>query len=115
MARALTTDPQIDAFISKVIAEANHHAPSVASIIMPLSVAVRARVNLTLDRVEVYERNGRLARTCWVTIGSNRYVFGYDYDTRTILLRARGIQGAVIERFDNSTPQSVINSRTASL
>lgn len=115
MARALTTNPQIDAFITKVIGEANHHAPNVAAIIMPLSIAVRARVNLNVDKVEVYERNGQLARTCWVTIGGNRYVFAYDYSTQKIQLKAGSTQGAVIERFDNNSSQSVINNRAAAL
>ena len=79
MARHLRTNIEIDNFITKVIAEANHHAPNVGAIIMPLSSAVRARLNLAVDKVEVYERNGNLARTCWVTIGGNRYTqFGPD-------------------------------------
>ncbi|AKI03193.1 hypothetical protein IMCC20628_04523 [Hoeflea sp. IMCC20628] len=79
MARRLTTDSQIDQFISRVIGEANHHAPQVVTVIKPLSDAVRRRLNLLIDRVEVYERNGKLARTCWVTVEGNRYVFRYDY------------------------------------
>ena len=55
MARRLNTDRQIDKFITKVIGEANHHASGVAQVIMPLSQAIRARLNLTQDKVEVYE------------------------------------------------------------
>ena len=58
MARRLTTNRQIDAFIRKVIGDANHHAPSVSQVIMPLSQAVRAILNLAQDRVEVIERLG---------------------------------------------------------
>lgn len=56
MARHLRTNIEIDNFITKVIAEATHHALNVAAIIMPLSSAVRARLNLAVDKVEVYER-----------------------------------------------------------
>jgi hypothetical protein len=62
MARHLTTNLQIDAYISKVIVDANHHAPGVAAVIMPLSTEVRSRLNLNIDKIEVFERKGNLAR-----------------------------------------------------
>lgn len=115
MARRLTTDPEIDQFISKVIGEANHHASQVEAIIQPLSDAVRSRLNLLIDRVEVYERNGKLARTCWVTVGGNRYVFTYDYQTFKIQLKDKGTQGTIRYQFDNSTTQANILQQVALL
>lgn len=103
MARRLRTNNQIDAFISRIINEANHHSPEVAQIILPLSQAVRAKLILAQDRVEIYERLGRLARTCWVTLGGNRYAFSYNYNSQKIDLRARSIQGPLIAQFDNRT------------
>lgn len=115
MARRLTTNNQINAFINKVTAEANHHASGVAQIILPLSQAVRARLNLAQDRVEVYERLGQMARTCWVTLGGKRYVFSYNYSTIKIDLRDGSLQGPLVFQFDNRTTLASIRRVVASL
>ncbi|PCD78141.1 hypothetical protein [Pseudothioclava arenosa] len=104
MARKLTTNQEIDAFIAKVIGEAHHHGGNVEHVIQPLSDEVRQRLNLKLDKVEVYERNGNLARTCWVTLQGSRYVFTYNYKTKQIDLRDHSIHGAWRFSFDNATP-----------
>jgi hypothetical protein len=103
MARKLATNSQIDAFISAVITQAQHHAPQVVNVIQPLANAVRARLNLARDTVHVYERNGHLARTCWVKRAGRRYAFSYNYDQGVIDLRRGGIQGPTIFQFSNST------------
>jgi hypothetical protein len=109
VARKLTSDQQIDHFISNVIHEANHHAPSVNAIIKPLSDAVRARLVLGSDTVSVYERNNQLARTCWVVLNGKRYAFSYNYDDLVIDLRERSIQGQVLHKFSNRTSFATIN------
>lgn len=108
MARQLRTDAQIDAFIDRVIDEARHHASRVERIIKPLSDAVRAQMTKNRDKVAVYERNGNLARTCWVTISGRRYVFSYAYKNKTIELRDRSTRGQVLCSFDNNTSKKTI-------
>jgi len=115
MARRLTTNNQINTFINRVIGEANHHAPGVAQVILPLSQAVRARLNLAQDRVEVYERLGQMARTCWVTLGGKKYAFSYNYKAKKIDLRNRSIQGSLIYQFDNQTTAPSIRRVVAGL
>ena len=115
MARQLNTDTEIDTFISKVICEANHHGAQVEAIIKPLSDEVRQHLDLSRDTVKVYERNGKLARTCWVSINGRRYVFSYNYDTTKIELRAKTTQGANLFAFDNSTSQADIVSEVSKL
>ncbi|GGO58325.1 hypothetical protein SAMN05444398_11287 [Roseovarius pacificus] len=115
MARNLSTDADIDAYIAKVIQEAHHHAQWVAQIIQPLSDEVRNKLNLSPDTVEVYERNGNLARTCWVTLSGNRYVFTYDYGGRKIDLKERTLRGRLIHSFDNNTPTATIAAVVAQL
>ncbi|MBY3544806.1 hypothetical protein HFN69_22060 [Rhizobium laguerreae] len=56
-----STDKDSDNFIAKVVANANHHAPNVAAVITSLSNAARARLNLAIDQVEVYERTANLS------------------------------------------------------
>ncbi len=115
MARRLRTNPQIDSFIQAVLGQAMHHGGNVAHVILPLSNAVRARLNLQVDRVDVYERNGNLARTCWVTVNGNRYAFSYGYGASVIELRQGSIQGPVIFQFDNSTSAGAIAQQAAAL
>ena len=115
MARHLRTNTEIDNFITKVIQDANHHAPNVAAVVTPLSNAVRARINLAIDKIAVYERNGNIARTCWVTIGGNRYVCTYNHDTQKIDLKRRTLQGALIFQFDNNTSAQSIAVQVAAL
>ena len=114
MARQLTTDAQIDAFIRKVIKKAHHHATNVEHVIEPLSDIVRAAMSQT-DTIEVFERNGKLARTCWVTIGGDRYVFSYEYTSATIELRERTTRGSVLHSFDNSWAKKAIKQAIGSL
>ena len=115
MARKLKTDRQIDAFIEKVIDEAKHHALNVHKVILPLSEEVRERLDLKSDKVEVFERNGNLARTCWVVINGARYVFSYNYEAEQIELRDRTTQGRVLFSFENGTGRQIIREAVARL
>ena len=118
MARQLTTDPQIDAFIQKVIVEAGHHAVAVQQVIFPLSQAVRSRLTLGIDKVEVYEKNGQIARTCWVTFAGppwRRWAFSYNYKQQKIDLRRHSVQGPTVFQFDNTTSAAAIATQVALL
>lgn len=115
MARRLKTEAQIDRFIARVLAEATHHAPGVADVIEPLSDAVRRHLNLTTDTIEVYERNGEIARTCWVTIDDCRYAFSYNYDDGMIDVRERSLQGDILFQFDNNTTGTQIGRQVRRL
>jgi len=99
----------------RVLGEAQDHGGKVLNVIQPLSDEVRKRINLNTDKVEVYERNGNMARTCWVTIQGRRYAFSYNYKTEKIDLRDRSIQGAKRFDFDNSTSFSDIQSEVGKL
>ena len=103
MARRLNTERQIDRYIDNIANEARHHAQAVQDAIWPLAKAVRLKLNLGTDKIEIYERNGNLARTCWVTIGGRRCAFSYDYPSQKIVIRDRSLQGRVIFQCDNST------------
>jgi glutamine synthetase len=114
MALRLTTNAQISAYVASVVADANHHAPQVAAIVQPLANEVLARLAPT-DTIDVYERGGITARTCWVRIAGNRYCFSYNYDLHTIELRNRSTQGTVRFSFDNSTSITQIQREVAAL
>ncbi|MBK3340015.1 hypothetical protein [Burkholderia pseudomallei] len=114
MARNLRTNAQIDKYIDQVIEAAKHHAAGVKNVIQPLSDEVRKNLQLGPDKVEVYERNGKIARTCWVTINGKRNVFTYDYKAGRIDLKEGGLQGRTIHSFENSTTLGTIRQIIAS-
>ncbi|PHR62337.1 MAG: hypothetical protein COA47_04530 [Robiginitomaculum sp.] len=115
MARQLKTNTKIDDFIAKVINEAHHHASAVERVIKPLSDEVRNRLDLSVDTIAVYERNGQLARTCWVVLSGKRYVFSYNYSKKQIVLRDHTLRGRERFSFDNNTPLTDIVGEVAKL
>jgi hypothetical protein len=114
MARRLTTNRQIDQYVAAVIDAANHHAHPVQDVIQPLADAVRARLGPN-DTIDVYERNGVVARTCWVRISGKRYCFSYDYDNYVIDLRDGSLQGTLRFSFDNATTAKQLQAQIAAL
>lgn len=110
MARRLRTDPQIDRYIQYVIGEAKHHAGNVKKTIFPLSQAVRQRLNLSADEVWVYEREGNMARSCWVKLNGKTYFFTYNYGPQQIEIRHDSMRGTVYARLDDSMSQAQINA-----
>lgn len=116
MARKLTTNQEIDDFIARVISAAQRpHGYNVRNVIHPLSQEVRKRLVLGRDEIEVLERNGKLARTCWVTLNGARYVFSYDPNKRVIQLKPRSIQASPQATFDNSTSLADIQKEVGNL
>ncbi|WP_131798470.1 hypothetical protein [Acidovorax sp. GW101-3H11] len=114
MARRLTTIGQINRYVASVIADANHHAPQVSQVIQPLANAVLARFGPN-DTIDVYERQGVVARTCWVRIAGTRYCFSYNYTNHVIDLRDRSLQGNLRFAFDNATTTAQIRAQVAAL
>lgn len=115
MARHLKTKKQIDDYVAYVDNQAVHHAPNVKDVLFDLAQEVIGRLNLLSDRIEVFERNGKIARTCWVTITGKRYVFSYDYGTHQIVLRDQSIQGVERFRFDNNVTTAQIKKIVVAL
>lgn len=115
MARRLSTNFEIDDFIANIFKEAKHHAPNVKSVIQPLSDQVRRRLNMAVDVVAVYERNGKLARTCWVTLNGKRYVFSYNYSKKQIVMRRGTLRGYILFEFDHATSIAQIQSAVATM
>lgn len=114
MARTLNTSTEIDNYVTDVLAQARHHAHNVELIIQPLATEVRNRLGPN-DTIEVYERNGTLARTCWITISNKRYCFTYDYSDHSIALRDRSLQGTLRFTFDNKTTLNQIRQQIMKL
>jgi hypothetical protein len=115
MARNLTTQNEIREYVDTVTIAARHHAPNVENIIPELETAVLNRLNLSVDKIKVYERNGNLARTCWITFASKRYAFSYSYATDEIELKQDSLQGVLIATFSNSSNVQSIKTLIQSL
>lgn len=108
MARQLVNRQETDDFILTVKAAAEHHGHNVQNVIDVLYDEVMKRFAFDLDKIKVYERNGKTARTTWVTLDGNRYVFTYDYPEQKIKLLKGSTQGQLIESFDDGASQELI-------
>jgi hypothetical protein len=116
MARKLSNDQEIDDFIAQVQKAAlAKHGANVRTVIKPLSQEVRKRFVWGRDEIAVLERNGKLARTCWVTINGARYVFSFDGDKKVIQLKPRSTRQSPQATFDNSTSAADIQREVARL
>ncbi|MEN2991510.1 hypothetical protein WG926_24575 [Tistrella sp. BH-R2-4] len=115
MAIRLTTDADIDAFIVRIIDDANHHGRTVNMIIQPLSDEVRKYLDLRYDTVYVYTREGNMGRACWVTIKGKRYAFSYNHTDQNITLRLKNMRGTVQFSFDNNSTAADIVREVANL
>ena len=86
MARKLVDRNATDAFIVRVLERASHalgmHGP-----VKTIYAQMIKLIDFEKDTVEVFERNGEIARTTWVTLQGCRMVFTYDYPGKRLLLK----------------------------
>lgn len=111
MATTLKLPHDIDDFIAKVRTEAKHHAPQVDKAVKWLANAVRARTDFL--EVSVLTRNGKLARTCWVTLSGKRYAFSYNYKIGKIDIRANSTRGKTLHSTESADGQSNVKKLAA--
>ena len=109
----LRTNAQIDKYIAKAIVEAGHHAQNVELVVQPLCDAVRQRLNIGVDTIELYWRAGRMGRSCRVTIGGKKYTFSYHYSSAQIEMREDNLQSPVLASFDNASTAEQIARNVA--
>ncbi|MCF6316588.1 MAG: hypothetical protein L3J30_09960 [Marinosulfonomonas sp.] len=111
MARKLNSKTETDKEFNRIEKEAGHHAIHLNPMLRDLYDYVISRINFGRDQIEMYERNGNLARTTWVTHRGKRYVFTYDYDNKCVDLRDYSIKGTTLESFDGSEDSKGLDSK----
>jgi hypothetical protein len=99
MSKRLESRSETDDFLAKVLVAAGHHAPGMVGPVRTIYEYVMGQIDFGRDLVEVYERNGDIARTAWVTIRGSRRVFSYSYPRRCILARAHTLRGSELATF----------------
>lgn len=111
MAIKINNLQDLNNYITKVI-EAADHAPNIASTIPYLQQTVLSRFIWGNHnyKIEIYSRNGNMARTCWLTLNNKRYVFTYNYTNQKIDLKMKSLQGNLIADFDNSSSLAAITN-----
>jgi hypothetical protein len=100
VARKLTDRDQTDKLIADIIGNARHHAHGMVGPARSIYDLMISMIDFGRDTVEVFERNGKLARTTWVTVSGTRMVFSYNYDRRCIVLKLNGSKGKELASFD---------------
>ena len=62
-------------------------------------------VDFERDAVDVFERNGEIARTTWITLQGHRMVFTYSYAKKQILLKPENLRRDEIASFAWNEPK----------
>jgi hypothetical protein len=111
MAKKINSNKELDEYIQNIQKEADCHAPKVKEIIRPLSSYIRKEIDHKNNFIEVYEREGNIARACWITLNKRRLFFKYNYETQEIFMKNRSQQGNLITQFDNSDDDQSIKQK----
>ena|SRR5579885_2641334 len=89
-------------YLLGVVNRADHHADNVRYVVLPLVGAMLLFKDV--DRpIQVRTHAGSPANVLWVHIGGAQYVFSYDHEARSIVVKRGTVRGEVLERFTNST------------
>ncbi len=73
-------------------------------------------IDFERDVVEVFERNGEIARTTWVTLQGHRMVFTYSYSKKRILLKPENVRRNEVVSFGwNESKNQTLNSLNSAL
>ena len=110
MARKLKSKSETDDFILNVMKAVKHHAPGMHGPVETIYARMIELIDFNSDVVEVYERNGELARTTWVTLQGQRMVFTYDYDGKCLLLKRDNLRGDTKARFNWNEKKKITTS-----
>jgi len=111
MAKKLTSKAETDKEFNRIESEARHHAKHLNPMLRNIYNYVIACTDFKRDKVELYERNGNLARTTWVTYRGKRYVFTYNYKARCVDLREGSLKGQTKRQFDGSEAPGLVVSK----
>ena len=114
MAHQLTNKVETDREFLRIEGEAGHHAKHLNPMLRHLYNYVISKINFLRDTVQLYERNGNLARTTWITHRGRRLVFSYAYSKATVELRDGSVKGACLASFDGTESSGQISSKLAS-
>ncbi len=73
-------------------------------------------IDFERDAVDVFERNGEIARTTWVTLQGKRMVFTYSYPKRRILLKPENLRRDELANFAwNESKDQTLDSLNSAL
>ncbi len=91
----------LNSYASGVMNRADHHADEVQEIALVILGAIIWRANS--DSIKIRTMKGSPANMLWAEIGSKKFVFAYNHETRKIEIRDRTQNGNVLISMDNKT------------
>lgn len=95
--------PDVDllqAYLTRVLERADHHARGVDQIALALVGAVVWRKAGTLEVMPTKDGTGNVL---WFHVGKSRYALTYNHDAGTIDLKRKSTQGELVASLDNNT------------
>lgn len=91
-------------YISGVMVRAEHHAKGVGEVCLAIAGAIVWKA----DKIEVLEREGKMANALWLYSEGKRYVLSYNHTSGEIEVKDKSTQGVVLASFSDETPTSEV-------
>ena len=114
MARPILTMDDLQGYVRSLQANSLHHAAGMLEVFPKVLVAAIGRMDS--GTLQGYERLGNTANAAWCSIKGRPYFFSYDHDGGgSVIVKEGTMQGAVVERFDDSDTFEDISNRFADL
>jgi len=93
-------------YVSGVIERAEHHAKGVGQICLAIAGAIVWKA----DKIEVFERQGKMANALWLYKNGRRYVLSYNHVSGEIEVKDKSTQGTALASFSDETPIAEVKS-----
>ena len=94
-------------YLSGVADRANHHARSVAAVVLSLAGAV-VLFKDPASEITVFAVKGEMKNVLWVEISSKRYKLSYDHGKQIVQIIEGKTGGKVLNSFSNNSTATEI-------
>lgn len=112
MARQLNSIADLQAYVRSLQANSKHHAAGMLEVFPKVLVAAIGRMDP--DTLQAYERESETKNAAWCDFNGQTYFFSYDHQG-AVSVKLGNMQGALVDRFDNSASFDEISRRLANL
>jgi hypothetical protein len=102
MPARITTINELQQYLAGVVGRAEHHAPTVQTIVFALAGALICFKDADAP-IEIFTRNGEAKNVLWACFGGQRYAFTYNHEDGTVAIKEGTTHGTPVATFNNNS------------